>query len=168
MSKNGKLAGAKFSSDFNTIVSTKFRAMQRNLADILSDRESFQRFARGFDTVGEAVDRVNADLARLTEEQYTYEDSLGRPRKAQVLTERDMRSYSLAAERLGAEFQTVIDHEQDLVRQQEETRESIRGLEDDYRLLTHRISNGEAFRAYAAELGSTGRAHRQLSNDLVD
>ena len=65
LSRSGKLAGTKFSKDFESAVSANFRRIQTSLADVLSNRESFQEYARGFDTVDEAVERLDADLQRL-------------------------------------------------------------------------------------------------------
>lgn len=159
LSSQGRLAGSKFSQDFESAVSTRFRSIQRNLADILSNRESFQDFARGFDTVDEAVERLNSDLEALVGEKYRYVDAAGRARQANVLTERDFERYSRSVSRLGDEFRVVVAEE-------ERAAAAAADLEDRHRILMHRLGNLDAFRAYAKELGSNTAAYHNMRDEL--
>lgn len=107
LSQKGKLAGERFATTFDRATASKFRRIQNNLADILSDRESFAKYARGFDTIGEAVQRVEEDLKRLRDEDVTFRDSIGRTRTGVVLTKADLKRFSAEANRMGAELEQL-------------------------------------------------------------
>ena len=188
LSRSGKLAGTKFSKDFESAVSANFRRIQTNLADILSNRESFQEYARGFDTVDEAVERLDADLQRLVGEKYKYVNAAGAVREANVLTERDYDRFSKTLQGLGAEFQKLRDEEKALADGDKflaaerahaaeqaakaiedanrRAAESMYRLRDRHQLLTHRLGDLKAFRSYAREMGTNAAAHRELAGEL--
>lgn len=155
----GKLAGSKFSTDFQTAVSSRFRKMQRELANILSDRDAFESYARGFDSIGEAVERVQSDLERLTEEQVSYRTSSGKVKMQDVLTEKQFDRLSASAERMGAELQTVVDREKALEK-------ASADLEARHRRLVSLVGDSDAFRQLSEKVGGTEDAYRRLRLEL--
>lgn len=191
LSKQGRLAGSKFSDDFESAVSTKFRQMQSNLADVLSNREAFQDFARGFDSVDEAVDRLNTDLKSLVNQQYVkYVDENGKVHKGNVLSASSYLDYASSVRTLGEEFRAVLADEKALADGErfmdaerahaaEETArlieesnrraaESMERLQDRHRLLTHRVGDLSSFQRYARQLGTNTAAQIDLRLELDD
>lgn len=159
LSSRGALAGRTFAQDFESTLQTRFRKMQGNLADILSDQDTFTEFARGFDTVGEAVDAATADLERLRGETVQYTDEQGRLRERLVLTSKQFRDYEVQIRRLGGVADEQIGKERALARATED-------FEASWARLSRTIGDGDAFRQMSEQVGGTDVAFRRLSHEI--
>lgn len=159
MAAQGRLAGSRFSTDFEGQVAAQFRRMQSNLANILSDRDAFKDFALGFDNVDQAVERLNADLEVLKDQQYKVEDATGKVTKKNVLAWTEMRNFQEQARKMGDELKVVVEESDRLAKAEQE-------LVDRHRLLTHRIGDTESFRSYAKQLGTNTAAHIELRREV--
>ena len=166
LSKKGKLAGERFATTFDRATSSKFRRIQENLANILSDRDSFAKYARGFDTVGDAVQRVEEDLKRLRDEDVKFQDSIGRTRTGVVLTKDDLNRFSAEAKRMGIELERMVAKEDEAAAATARMRDRVTELESQHRLLQRRIGNVGAFDRYAQRVGGTSNAFRDLSRQI--
>lgn len=151
----GKLAGTSFARDFEGVLQTRFRRMQQNLAEILSDKDSFIEYARGFSTVGEAVEQLNDDLDRLRGQTYINEDGQERL----VLTARAARDFGVEINRLGTEADAFLTKEREL-------NEQTRDFEANWSRLTRVLGDTEAFRQVADRVGGTGAAFTRLRSEL--
>lgn len=155
LGERGRLAGNSFASDFEGVLQTRFRRMQQNLADILSDRDAFIDFARGFSTVGEAVEQLNDDLDRLRGQTYVNEDG----QRRLVLTAQAARDFGVEIRRLGAEADDFLTKERELNAANEE-------FEVRWSRLTRLIGDSDAFGRAATQIGSTRETFERLSAEI--
>jgi len=159
LSAQGKLAARRFTDDFNDVVTDRFRKMQRNVAEILADKDTFREFASGFDTVDDAVRQLDLDLEALNKETYRTVDANGDLVEKNVLAWTTMRQMQKAARELGDELEPVIAREKDLARQTE-------SLDADLRRLIRTAGDTDAFGKMAAEVGGTDVAFARLKSEL--
>lgn len=164
LGESGRLAGNSFSSDFSSAVQGRFRRIQSNLADILSDEDSFRQFASGFDTVGDAVDRLNTDLETLRDQKYI--DDEGNERL--VLTAQQLRDFGAEARRLGRTLEAQNKIEQDLAATQNRLRVETDDLERAWARLGSAVGDGDAFRQVADRVGGTEEAFERLRAEIED
>lgn len=168
LGNQGKLAGRSFSDELSDQVTARFRTLQRDLADVLSDTDSFRRYADGFGSIGEAVDQLSIDLGRLSEEIYTFQDEAGETVDELVLTEEQMKRLTGEARRMGDEYQIVIDRERKLAAETDLLRRQTAELEGQYRRLTASLGDVDSFSRLADELGGTEQAYRRLHREISE
>jgi hypothetical protein len=161
---SGRLAGNSFSNDFAGVVTGRFRRVQGELAEILSDEESFRRFAGGFDTVDEAVQRVTTDLEALRQQKYINEDG----KERLVLTAEQFRAFGAEARRLGQTLKAEQKIEQDLAATQNRLRVESEGLERAWARLATVVGDGDAFRQLSDRVGGTDEAFARLREEIED
>jgi DNA repair ATPase RecN len=155
LSEKGKLAGTSFSNDFENVLQTRFRRMQQNLADILADKDAFIDYARGFSTVGEAVEQLNDDLDRLRGQTYINDEG----KERLVLTAQAARNFGVEINRLGREADEYLT-------KQRELDDQTRDFEANWARLTRVLGDGDAFRQVALRVGGTGEAFNRLRSEL--
>lgn len=168
LSESGKLAGNTFADDFNGAVSGKFRRIQANLAEILSDKEAFRDYAGGFDTVDQAVSRITADLERLRKEEVSWQDANGKTQSQAVLTWNEFQSYSKAARDLGRELEAQNRVQKRLEMQTAALREESDRIEQTYLRLGKLTGDKSAFVQMSKDVGSTEKAFNQLKTNIEE
>lgn len=158
---SGRLAGSTFADDFDGVVQGRFRRIQENLAEILADKDAFADYARGFDTVGEATDRLNADLERLRKETISYRDENGKLRQQAVLTWNEFQAFGAEIRRLSADTEQLFARERELA-------DATNDLEANYARLTRTVGDSDAFRQMAERVGGTEIAYRRLRQEIIE
>jgi hypothetical protein len=159
LERKGRLAGETFGRSLNRYSQTEFRKMQANLAAILSDQKVFADFARGFDSVDDAVDRLNADLDLLSNQWIKQVDDSGRVTKQWVLTRDRADELSDAAANMGESLKALNVEQAENARRAED-------LESRYARLVRAVGDGDSFRKVAREVGGTNRAFERLRLEL--
>lgn len=163
---DARRAGETFGDTLDSTLQGRFRRMQSNLADILTDEKSFAEFAKGFDNVGQAVDRATDDLAELRHEKTMLRDETGREIETNVLSEEQFRRATRAIRELGDATQVQVDREAKLTASQRQVARETEELNAKWNRLTRLVGDTEAFEQAASRMGGTEEAHRRLRMEI--
>ena len=156
MRENGNLAGETFADTLNRKLRGEFSKLQEQLADIFAISGEAERFAGSFDTAGDSVSQLRANLNRLRGEVIKFTDEEGELHEQLVVSDEQydelskaIKEYAKALE--DSNFQTDkqvenLKNARTLQADLNKTMTSISDTEQE-RLLNARLSNAELEKA---------------------
>lgn len=168
LERDGKRAGESFGDSLDATLQTRFRRMQSNLADILTDEDTFAGFTKGFGSVSEAIDRANADLDELARSTYMMRDEEGKLREELVLTSEEYERASAEISRLGEATQKQVDRDAQLSDAQRKLARETDELNAQWTRLTRLVGDSDSFGQAAERMGGISAAHRKLRMEIEE